>query len=457
MLAALVPAHEKRDRTGFLVATKPVPRWGLFAGRALGLSGVLAAMFAGMAALSWVFVIYTAAREGSAGDEARAEVAEALTVRAETSAAWETGPVRVPGSGARGPVDLPPGARLRWRFTLPPSLRHLERFGGRVELAAGAPSWPEGLVVRAVPPDGNAVAVAWGDREPLAPHPARRFELIREQVWFEKEHPNRPGAAVVEVENAGAEAVRLGGPAPVVLLIGANANVSPGGRYEWRFRLPRGSDDPAFRFRASRSTQFIQEVEVELRGAEAAGPLTRRAFLGPGGTVSIRVPADFVPDDGLVTAELRNTSLAGVRMPVGKGLVFAPRAGTFAGALARWAAVEIAKVVLLILLISAGAMALTFPIPALLGGAAAAGGYLVSFVMALTTSGEPSTLTAVFEGGLRALLPDLAGATVAGSVSGGDLVPAWFVLEAVLLLVVVRGGLLAALGGWLASRREVDA
>ncbi|MHC5058801.1 MAG: hypothetical protein ACYTKD_29440, partial [Planctomycetota bacterium] len=34
MLAALVPAHEKRDRTGFLVATKPVPRWGLFAGRA---------------------------------------------------------------------------------------------------------------------------------------------------------------------------------------------------------------------------------------------------------------------------------------------------------------------------------------------------------------------------------------------------------------------------------------
>jgi hypothetical protein len=346
---------------------------------------------------------------------------------------------------------------LRWRFTLPPSLRHLERFGGRVELAAGAPSWPEGLVVRAALPDGGTAAVEWREREPLAPHPARRFELTREQVWFEKEHPNRPGAAVVEVGNTGERAVRLGGPAPVVLLIGANANVSPGDRYEWRFRLPKGSADAAFRFRASRATQFIQEVEVELRGAEAAGPVTRKLLLGPGGTVHIGVPAGFVPDDGLVTAELRNTSIAGVRMPVGKGLVFAPRAGTFAGALARWAVVETAKVVLLILLISAGAMALTFPIPALLGGAAAAGGYLVSFVMALTSSGERSALTAVFEGALRALLPDLAGATVAGSVSGGDLVPAWFVLETVLLLVVVRGGVLAALGGWLAARREVDA
>jgi hypothetical protein len=58
---------------------------------------------------------------------------------------------------------------------------------------------------------------------------------------------------------------------------------------------------------------------------------------------------------------------------------------------------------------------------------------------------------------LRALLPDLAGTTVAGSVAAGDLVAGAFVLEAVLLLVLVRGGLLGVLGGWLASRREVGA
>lgn len=462
MLAALLPAHEKRDSTDFLVATKPVPRWGLFAGRALGLSCVLTVMFVGMATLSWIFVRYTAAREGAGGDDARAEVTEALAVRVETPAAWETGPVRVPNAGPRGPVDLPPGAKLRWRFMLPPSVQHLERFEGRVELAPGASSWPEGLVVRAILPDGEAGAVEWLDsespgQESLAPRSMRRFALTREQVRFEDEHPNHPGEAVVEIENGGPEVVGLGGPVPVVLLIGANANVSPGATYEWRFRLPKGSADPAFRFRGARAMQFIQEIEIEIRGSGVAGPVTRRIVLGPGGSVLIRVPADFVPDDGLVTAELRNTSMDGVRMPVRGGLVFAPRGGTFAGALARWAVVEIAKVVFLILLISAGAMALSFPIPALLGGAAAVGGYLISFVMALTTSGAHSAWTAVFEGALCALLPDLAGATVAGSVAGGDLVSAWFVLKAAFLLVVVRGGLLAVLGGWLAARREVAA
>jgi len=457
MLASLLPAREKRDSTDFLVATKPVPRWGLFAGRALGISCALGAMFAGMAALSWGFVRYAAAREGAAGDEARAAVAEVLTVRAESSAAWETGPVRLPDSGPRAPVEMPPGSRLRWRFALPPSGRDFERFGGRVEIGDGASSWPEGLVVRSILPDGTTDAVEWGDLETSASRPARLFSLTRGQVVFDEDNRKRPGLATVEIENTGERAAVLGGPMPMVFLIGGNASVSPGATYEWRFHLPRGSIDPAFRFRAARAMQFVQEVEVELRGAEAAGTVTRKVFLGSGGTVLIRVPPEFVPDDGVVTAELRNTSIDGVRMLVGKGLVFAPRAGTFAGALARWAAVETAKVVFLILLITAGSMALTFPIPALLGGAAAAGGYLVSFVTALTASGARSTGTAVFENVMGVLLPDLAGATVAGSVARGELVSGWLVLEAVLVLVVLRGGLLTVLGGWLAARREVAA
>jgi len=480
MLAALLPAREKRDRTDFLVATKPVPRWGLYAGRALGLSAVLAAMFAGMAMLSWVFVRYTASREASrrdddrakvaetltvktessAGDEARAEVAEALTVRTETSAAWETGPVRLPDSGARKPVTMPRGSKLRWRFMLPPASRHIERFSerfcGRVEIGDGASSWPEGLVVRAVLPDGTITAATWADLEPLAARMGRRFELGREQVWFDELNRKLPGLAVIEIENTCDRPVVLGAPAPVVLQIGANAYVSPGAAYVWRFRLPKGSADPAFRFRASRATEFDQEVQIEIRGSEAAGPVTRKIMLEAGGPVLIKIAPEFIPEDGVVTAELRNSSEGGVHMQVGKGLVFSPRGGTFAGALLRWAAIEIAKVIFLVLLISAGAMALSFPIPALLGGAVAAGGYLVSFAMSLIASGAHSGWMVVFEGILRGLLPDLAGATVAGSVAHGNLVPAWSVLEAALFLVVVRGGILAALGGWLAAKREVD-
>ena len=278
MLAALLPAREKRDRTDFLVATKPVPRWGLYAGRALGLSGVLAAMFAGMAVLSWVFVRYTASREcsrrddarakvagtltveteTSACDDARAEVAEALTVRTETSAAWETGPILLPDSGARKPVTMPPGSRLRWRFMLPPSTRQMERFGGRVEIGGGSTSWPEALAVRAALPDGTVTAAAWSDPEPLAIRLGRRFELGREQVWFDAHNHKLPGLAVIEIENTGEDPAVLGAPAPVVLQFGRNAYVSPGATYVWRFRLPKGSADPAFRFLASRATQFDQ-------------------------------------------------------------------------------------------------------------------------------------------------------------------------------------------------------
>jgi len=457
MLAALLPAREKRDSTDFLVATKPVPRWGLYAGRALGLSGVLVAMFAGMAVLSWVFVRYTGMRECSRGNDAPGEVAEALAVRTETSAAWETGPVRLPDAGARKPVTMPPGSKLRWRFMVPPSARRMERFGGLVEVGDGTLSWPEGLAVRAALPDGTITAVAWADLEPLAVRMGRRFELGREQVWFDEHNRRLPGLAVIEIENTGDSAVVLGAPAPVVLQIGSNAYVSPGARYIWRFRLPKGSADPALRFRASRATQFDQEVQIEIRGEEAAEPVTRDIMLEAGGPVLIRVSPELIPEDGIVTAELRNVSEGGVLMQIGRGLVFAPRGGTFAGALLRWAAIEIAKVIFLVLLISAGAMALSFPIPALLGGAVAAGGYLVSFAMSLIASGAHSGWMAVFEGILRGLLPDLAGATVAGSVAHGNLVPAWSVLEAALFLVVVRGGLLAALGGWLAAKREVGA
>ena len=110
-----------------------------------------------------------------------------------------------------------------------------------------------------------------------------------------------------------------------------------------------------------------------------------------------------------------------------------------------------------IVLVTAGATVLSFPIPALLGGAAAVGGYLVSFVVGLTVSRADSVWADVFEAAMRGLLPDLAGATVSGLVAGGVLVPAGLVAWEILVLVLVRGGALAALGACLAARQEVGA
>ena len=119
MIPSLLAAREARDRTAYLVATKPVPRWSLFVGRALGVTCVMAAMFAGMAALSWVFVRYTALREPGRNESDRAEAAEVLVARAAFPPEWQTGPIRFPVAGPKEPVTLAPGVKARWRFSLP--------------------------------------------------------------------------------------------------------------------------------------------------------------------------------------------------------------------------------------------------------------------------------------------------------------------------------------------------
>ena len=62
----------------------------------------------------------------------------------------------------------------------------------------------------------------------------------------------------------------------------------------------------------------------------------------------------------------------------------------------------------------------------------------------------------ILTGGQRnVILPDLAGSTASGLVAAGTLVPMGLVLWSVLLLIVVRGGIIAAVGAYLAERREV--
>jgi hypothetical protein len=55
---------------------------------------------------------------------------------------------------------------------------------------------------------------------------------------------------------------------------------------------------------------------------------------------------------------------------------------------------------------------------------------------------------------LRALLPDLAAASVGGMVCDGVLVPARLIAASGVGLVVARGGAAVLLGAWLSHRRE---
>ncbi len=467
LLASLMPAREARDNTAYLLATKPVPRWGLFAGKVLGISGVLAAMFCGMAALSWIFIRYTAARESARGESARAEVASALAVRSSVKPVWETGPVRTPRTGPKGPIELPPGRAVRWGFSLPLSRSRRRPVEGRIHLGGTDRPAAGGIRARALDPETGRfekVTVLGADRSGPSrggPENFLRITVPVEFVHFDPQNPRQPGAVTIEIGNAGSEPLSLAGPHPVILLAGSQASVPEGQTYRWEFRLPPLRAGPTeiltFRLRAHRTGYEAQEVEIEFRGAPAAGVVRYRFKPKPSGTATIELPAGLVGADGRISALLRNLARRSVRLHVGEGLVFSPRAGTLAGALARWAVLEIAKAVFLIILVSAGATVLSFPIPALLGGVVAGGGYLVSFVITLVTSGSDSAWVLVFEGAMRSVLPDLARAAAAGAVADGTLVPAGFILRTVFLLLVVRGGVLAVLGGYLAGRREVGA
>jgi hypothetical protein len=465
LLPALIAAREARDRTDYLVATKPVPRWAFFAGRVLGLSAVLGAVFFAAAALSWVFVKYTAARESGRGEGASAEVAEALATRRETPSDWETGAVRWPDSGPEGPFELAPGERAVWRFSLRRPAAGGRGHTGRAALEGAA----DGLAVTA------RVHATGEERElRLLPPPAdapvgRPWSFVVPAKML----PRRPGRRwlpeplEIEIGNRGDRVVRFASNPPVVMAWPGNAGIPPGASYRWEFRLAdAGLSDPAFRLRAFREGMEAVKVEVAFAGAPGAGEVRRTAEVGPRGTAVFRVPGEIIPGDGWVIAVLTNTTPAdeaggvGLVIPARTGLVFAPRSGSFAGGLARWALIETAKAFLLIVITCAGAAALSFPIPALLGGAAAAGGYLVSFVTALASSsgGEESAwLVWPLVLFLRGVFPDFARSEISDWVAQGTLVPAGFVLWTLATLVLIRGGLIGLLGTWLARRREVGA
>ncbi|MHC4505148.1 MAG: hypothetical protein ACYTFI_17725, partial [Planctomycetota bacterium] len=376
--------------------------------------------------------------------------------------AWETGPERGARAGPGGPRELPPGVKFRWRFAVYGGRSRKRPFGGRIYLeprsSDALADIGEGLKVRAIDPaTGEQAEVAIVGPPRLEVGKFLRILVPAGSVHFDPHNARRPGAVDIEVENTGARPVGLGGPDPVTLLVGSQTGISPGGTYRWEFVLRPGHAEAAFRLHAYRASFMAQEVQLEFHGTGDPKVVEGSVELDARGTAMVEVPAGLIGEDGRVTAVMRNVSDGGVRVSAGEGLVFAPRAGTFAGALARWAVIEIAKAALIVVVVCAGATVLSFPIPALLGGVIAAGGYLVSFVIALTASGTDSIWALVFKWTLRIILPDLAGSTASGLVAVGELVPMGFVLWSVLLLIVVRGGIIAALGAYLAGRREVGA
>jgi len=445
MLASLIYHRESRDRTSWLLVTKPVPRWALFAGRSLGLAGVSVVLFAGMALLSWLFARYASARELSRNPSASAELEESFAVRDCLGPSWETGPARAPQVGPAGPVELAPSSRVAWRFALPPSRPRGGVLRGRLALGEAV----RGLVLAATNPETGARAEL-----PLRQGPRGLvFELPEELVAFGDRAGTSPALVELELENRSGAPVRLDGTPPIAILAGSQAVVRPGGSYLWVFGIGGRPEKPAFRLRVSRAQPATQEAELVIRlaGRESSRRLTLE-----------RKPAMLVAaaelegwGGGEVELELRNLSDTDLRLPAEGSLEFAPRAGTFAGALVRWAILESAKASFLVLVTCAGATVLSFPTSALLGGAFAVGGYLVAFVSSIITSGGSqggaAGALALF---FRALLPDLAGASAAGRVADGLLVPAAFVAWCLGALIFVRGGIAFAAGVVLAGRRE---
>jgi hypothetical protein len=203
-----------------------------------------------------------------------------------------------------------------------------------------------------------------------------------------------------------------------------------------------------------------REFEVDFSGDPALGTITRRAAVDTRGIALVKIPPEAVPEEGWMKVVLRNTSGVTARLRVGEGMMFAPRAGTFAGAVARWAVLEAAKAAFLVILTCAAATFLTFPIPALVGGTAAVAGYLLPFLSSVVAS--PSGVETGFGGLLlvglfRALFADLGAATVVGRVAQGTWVPAGIVAWAVGEFVLLRGAVIAGIGAYVAGRKEYGA
>lgn len=454
LLSSLIPAGDARSRTDYLTTTKPVPRSCLFAGRVLGLCAVGGAMLAAMGAVTWLFAEYTAWRVG--------DRRELLAVRRHVSAVWETGPARGPQEGPGLPVEIAPRSRVRLHFPVASAARRGVPPRGRVapELAEAVGMSTrearEGLeFIVANPETGEARRVSLTD---MGLGRGFSFPVPPELVAFDERDARRPGRTVVEIENPRSTPVRLESRKPVLVLSGRTGWVRPGEVYRWDFDVSEAGEAPlVFRGDLIRGYKGYSEVEFVFRSAgktvaKRSVPLTARR------SISVRLEGAFLPEGDLLTVLMHNTSPGTVRMALGEGLVLAPRAGTFLGAVARWWVLEVVKLGLVVLVTCAGAAALSFPIPALLGGLTAGGGYLAPFVLALTSPDVPGRAPDALVGVLRILLtifPDMTKATASGTVAEGVLVPAGLVVSCLLSVLVLRGGIAGLLGAWLYTRREI--
>ena len=296
--------------------------------------------------------------------------------------------------------------------------------------------------------------------DPTGGQRPRSFTIPADLVAFDPDSPRLPGTVDVEIENCSGAPVELMKSPPVVVLAGSYVSVRPGAGYVWEFRLGgRRYRRPAFRLTAHKDWHESVELTLKFRGAGGV-EATRSVALENRPLATVHIPPEILAGDGFVVAELLNGSDSTVRLPAQGGLVFVPASGTFAGALVRWTLLEASKAALIVLVTCAAATFLTFPVPALAGGALAVGGYLMTFVLKLLASaarGEAGSWAVALEGFLRLLLPDFAGTSVVGRIADGAFVPAGFVVSCAAVLVLARGGLVGLVGAWLERRREVGA
>jgi hypothetical protein len=456
MLSSVIYAREWRDRTDLLLATKPMPRWALYAGRSAGVAAVMVVVIAGMAALAWGLVSYVAARESARSADARAVIAEIVASRDTIGPVWETGPERAPQTKTEGLLRVPPGGTVQWRFSLPAHRSATAGSTGRLWLAR--PAAGVGLVA-VNPVSGEAMPME------LSVDPFDEttsvFTVPERLLAPAPESPRGPRTVYFEFTNRSASDTAFTQNPPIVLLAGAYVYVAASSDYRWVFNLPEGPHAaPAFRLRLARAYTAGARVEIAMYRTDAPDAVERHVVdLGPRQMMILPVSGGLVARGGRLKVVMKGLDGTIMRVPAVESLTFAPLTGSLAGALFRWAVLEVAKTLFLVLVTCAGATFLSFPIPALLGGAFVVGGYLVSFVTSLAASGgeeTPAIVTASLWM-LRGLLPDFTEATAIGMVYEGVAIPWGFVGSSAVAILVLRGGVAAAIGGIMSHRREYGA
>ncbi len=234
--------------------------------------------------------------------------------------------------------------------------------------------------------------------------------------------------------------------------------------------VPRGGDKVVLRMKAfsgmSAQTQLAVEGRDPISGAWYG---TDRVIIS-GMTEEISLPASIIARDGSLTVRVVNRNAGGrpIEMRRSDGLVLAVAAGPFEWNLFKWTVLLYWRLALIGAVVVGGSAFLSFPVAALAGLGVWLGGYLRSFALEVISSGR-AFLSHTGDGGdaeqamtsvismICRILPDLSGMGASSALADSQAIGLGMILSAFLWLVLVRGGIFAAVGLTAFGHRELGA